>query len=315
MAQYKLCGRKLLWLENLDGSKQSLSIKAAGKDKSLSLETVMMAVRESKEDLSKQIDAKTTNIQNTLLKIETSLSTLSEQVEEMEGRIAANEDIVSDALKRLNKSEKELRYVKDKLDDLEDRSRRNNIRIFNILEKSEGWDATGFLQRIIPQILHPITFDTLVVIKRCHRVGKPTDKTRSLIARFFNFKNKEKVLRRAREMKEIFLENRRIYIYADCSAETQRKKDAFKPVKKMLRGEGLRVQSAPSSQASHLSRGSRQVVYFTCWGYGLAAPTGEIDVDVLSLHLLDNFLEIQATGLVLYLMEQLSKSLPSSDLI
>ena len=238
MTQYKFCERKVLSLENLDGTGQSISIMAARKEKSVSHKTVM-AIRESKDDLSWQIDAKTTNIQNTLMIIETSLSTLSEQVEEMEGRVAANEDNVSDALKRLNKTEKELRYVKDKLDNLKDRSRRNNILIFNPPEKSEGQDATGFLEWIIPLILHPITFDTPVVIERCHRLGKAMDKTRPLIARFLNFKNKEKVLRRAREMNEIFLENRRLYIYADCSAETQLKKDAFKPVKKTLREKGF----------------------------------------------------------------------------
>ena len=76
MAQYKFRGRKALSLENLVAPKKSLSIMEARKEKSLSLETVIMAIIESKEDLSKQIDAKTTNIQNTLMKIETSLSTL-----------------------------------------------------------------------------------------------------------------------------------------------------------------------------------------------------------------------------------------------
>ena len=70
----------------------------ADNNETFSLETVMKAIKESKEDLSKQIDAKTISIQNTLTKIETSLSTLSEQVEEIEGRIAANEDNMSNAL-------------------------------------------------------------------------------------------------------------------------------------------------------------------------------------------------------------------------
>ena len=40
-------------------------------------------------------------------------------------------------------------------------------------------------------------------------------------------------------MNEIFLKNRQLYIYADYSAETQRKKDAFQLVKKDSVGEGL----------------------------------------------------------------------------
>lgn len=117
---------------------------AANKKAPLSLEAVMSAIWESKDDLSTQIDTKTAGIQTTLTKIESSLSSLADQVAEMEGRVSANEDNLGDALKRLDKTEKELQYVKDKLDDLEDRSRRNNIRIFNIPEKSEGQDAAAF---------------------------------------------------------------------------------------------------------------------------------------------------------------------------
>ncbi|KAL7393376.1 hypothetical protein ABVT39_009912 [Epinephelus coioides] len=47
------------------------------------------AIQEAKEDLTKHIDKKTADIQTTLTKIESSLSTLSEQVEEIETRFSA----------------------------------------------------------------------------------------------------------------------------------------------------------------------------------------------------------------------------------
>lgn len=222
MAQYHLRGKKATSSGKPSKATTPPPKMAAHKKAPLSLEVVMSANRESKDDLSTQIDTKTAGIQTTLTKIESSLSSLADKVAEMERRVSANEDNLGDALKRLDKTERELRYVKDKLDDLEDKSRSNNIRIFNIPEKSEGRDAAVFLKEIIPQILNTVTFDTPIVIERCHCFSKASDKTRPLIAKFLNFKNKEKVLRWAREMKEIFFENRRIYIYADCSAETQR---------------------------------------------------------------------------------------------
>lgn len=206
----------------------------------LTLETVMETLQASiqgcKDDLSKQIDDKTSTIQTTLTKIETSLSTLSDQVTDLEGRVSANEDNMADVLQRLEKAEENLKNANEKLVDFEDRNRRNNIVLFNILEKTENPCATAFLERIIPQVLAPITFDdSPLVVERCHRLGKPVDnKPRPLIARILNFKHRDKILNRSREMKEVFLEKRRIYFHPDCSAETRRKKEAFKEVKKQL---------------------------------------------------------------------------------
>ncbi|KAL7371477.1 hypothetical protein ABVT39_027677 [Epinephelus coioides] len=122
----------------------------SGKGEKLSLEMVMIAIQESKEELSKQIDTKTTTIQSLLTKIDAALSTLADQVEEMEGRISANKDNIKDATTHVEKLEKEVKVLKDKVDDLENRSWRNNIQILNLPEKAEGSNATGFIDGLIP---------------------------------------------------------------------------------------------------------------------------------------------------------------------
>ncbi|KAI4871494.1 hypothetical protein NFI96_028842, partial [Prochilodus magdalenae] len=89
---------------------------------------MMKAIRDSKEELTGHIDKKTDDIQQSLTKIEQSLLRLAEQVQEMEIRIEANEDNLTDARTRIGQMEKEIAFIKEKTDDLENRSRRSNVK-------------------------------------------------------------------------------------------------------------------------------------------------------------------------------------------
>uniref|UniRef100_A0A667X2L4 L1 transposable element RRM domain-containing protein n=1 Tax=Myripristis murdjan TaxID=586833 RepID=A0A667X2L4_9TELE len=185
------------------------------------------------------MDKKTADIQTSLSKIETSLSTLSEQVQELETRVGANEDNINEYCSRTEKLEKQVSFLKEKVDDLENRSRRSNVRIINIPEKMEGRDTTGFLEQLIPKLLGHDNFSSPIVVERAHRIGKVSDRPRPIIAKFLNFTHKEKVLRLAREKGDILLDNKRISFYPDYSAELQRKRDEFNGVKKNLREKNI----------------------------------------------------------------------------
>lgn len=188
---------------------------------------------------SQNIDKKTADIQTTLARVESSLSTLSEQVEEIQTRVSANEDNIKDTHNRVDEMEKLIANLKDKADDLENRSRRSNIRIINVPEQAEGRDTVGFLEKFIPQILGNDNFTSPVTLERAHRIGKKADRPRPLIAKFLNFRVKEKVLRLARSKGEIIYENKKISLYPDYSADLQRRRDEFRDVKRTLREKEL----------------------------------------------------------------------------
>lgn len=103
----------------------------ADQDK-LTLKSLIKVICESKEELTGHINQKTHDIQQSLTKIEQSISTLVEQVQETETRIGANEDNLSDAQTRIGKMEKEIVFLKEKAEVLENQSRRSNIKIVNI---------------------------------------------------------------------------------------------------------------------------------------------------------------------------------------
>ncbi|KAJ1216715.1 hypothetical protein NDU88_004316 [Pleurodeles waltl] len=67
--------------------------------------------------------------------------------------------------------DQDLSYLRSKMTDLEDRSRRDNIRLPGIPENEEGPDMQAFLSSVIPK-LTSISFDPLLEFQRAHRVGR-----------------------------------------------------------------------------------------------------------------------------------------------
>lgn len=108
--------------------------------------------------------------------------------------MSANEDDIKETCDRVDKMEKLITLLKDKTDDLENRSRRTNVRILNVPEQSEGRDTVGFLERFIPQPLGRDNFTSPVSLERAHRVGKISDRPRPISSP----EAKERLYRRTR---------------------------------------------------------------------------------------------------------------------
>ncbi|KAJ1109959.1 hypothetical protein NDU88_007316 [Pleurodeles waltl] len=66
--------------------------------------------------------------------------------------------------------DQDLSYLQSKITDLEDRSRRDNIRFFGIPENEDGPDVQAFLSSVLPK-LTSLTFDPPLEFQRAHRVG------------------------------------------------------------------------------------------------------------------------------------------------
>ncbi|KAJ1191118.1 hypothetical protein NDU88_000434 [Pleurodeles waltl] len=56
------------------------------------------------------------------------------------------------------------------VENLEDRSRRDNVRFFGLPEKEEGEDLRAFLKDFLPT-LTGLTFSTTLEFQRAHRIG------------------------------------------------------------------------------------------------------------------------------------------------
>ncbi|KAJ1199957.1 hypothetical protein NDU88_003788 [Pleurodeles waltl] len=66
--------------------------------------------------------------------------------------------------------DQDLLYLRSKLTDMEDRSRRDNIRLHRIPENEEGADMQAFLSSTLPK-LTSLDFDPPIEFQRAHRIG------------------------------------------------------------------------------------------------------------------------------------------------
>ena len=116
-------------------------------------------------------------------------------------------------------------YHMDKLEYLENQSRRNNIRVDRIQEEeNESWDTT---EEKVKQVLRDkLNLADVPDIERAHRVGRALAVTgsrrrpRTIVCRIRDWKQKQLILRSARRIKP-----EGIYVNEDLAQETLDKRE------------------------------------------------------------------------------------------
>ncbi|XP_065661072.1 uncharacterized protein LOC136084628 [Hydra vulgaris] len=122
--------------------------------------------------------------------------------------------------------------VKDKLAELEDRSRRNNLRFTGIEEdENETWELSE--EKIQNVLKSKLGFKGNVEIERAHMTGKKNSDgkkyNRTKIVKFLNYKDKKTALDNYVQLK---LWNDRLYVNEDYSERTlELRKQLFKEAK------------------------------------------------------------------------------------
>lgn len=107
----------------------------------------------------------------------------------------------------------------EKMSELEDRNRRNNLRFENVAEsENETWeDSENKIRNVITTRLG---ISTDKPIERAHRTGrKEAGRKRTIVAKFLNYKDREKVLQSYFRNK-LWEGNEPVYINEDFSERT-----------------------------------------------------------------------------------------------
>ncbi|XP_075553443.1 uncharacterized protein LOC142586063 isoform X1 [Dermacentor variabilis] len=131
-----------------------------------------------------QLESGLLSVQVRLTEIETNLASLQ----------LYNEKVLK-CKEAINTMNREMARLSNKLEDLENRSRRNNLIIYGLKEGDN--ESPAILEK---RVMHDIFKDILAVevksIERIHRIGKKrTARERPVILRFFDFTEKMSVLR------------------------------------------------------------------------------------------------------------------------
>ena len=133
----------------------------------------------------------------------------------------------------------DLKEIKDKLNDLENCSHRNNLRIDRIIEE-ENESLSQSEKKLQEIIQDQLQFEQDIEIERAHPSGKTmidgvANKRRTIIAKFLNFKDKQEVLSKYKARK---LWTKGIFINEDFSEDTMKKCKGLFQRAKELREEG-----------------------------------------------------------------------------
>ena len=140
-------------------------------------------------------------------------------LEQINGRLLTIEDTVGDMERGPNSMKADLQKVKtdldlkadsatvevlkDEIEELQNRSRRNNLVFYNVPEKAEGGDCISFIQDFITQHMGLETICGYVELERAHRTPSKTPsvgekgRPRPIHVAFLRYTDKMKVLRNA----------------------------------------------------------------------------------------------------------------------
>lgn len=175
-------------------------------------------------------------LKSTLQVHEVKLQEMGDSLTDVDARVITLEKLCSDLAKDNIK-------MKTKLEDLENRSRRNNIRVIGIPERDEGPRPTAFVEALLLEVFGEESFAKPPVVDRAHRSLAPPPKQnqppRPMIIRLHHFQTKELILRLSREKGQLLFRGARVHFYPDFSAELAKKRAAFIPAKNKLREAGL----------------------------------------------------------------------------
>ena len=220
------------------GSQSTPTTPRNEEDEQKLIETIRKIVRDefaSQELVIKEmINDSIKETKERLDKISQDVTDLKQSLEFTQDETKEEIDNIKSTLKDLEKNVKiieddllDAEQVSSKLIELEDRSRRNNLRIDGIEENpNETWDeCEESVQEIIKEklgITEPIEID------RCHRMSKRkgSNRPRTVICRITKYKDKQKILKNAK-----YLKGSGIFIYEDfCKATMELRKSLWEQV-------------------------------------------------------------------------------------
>lgn len=224
-------------------------------------------ISEITANISKIIDDKLSPLSHLLQVHREELDNHGERITEVEGRVSALEDIVNPVESKVKALEQQVMDLNERIDDLENRGRRKNIRIIGLPEGAEGDNPIRFFESWLPDVLKIETKAGRIKLERAHRAlvnetsrPTPSNKPRSVVVRFHNYQDKQRVMNASWNMgerKEVLKhDGATVMIFQDFSAAVLRKRKGFDGVKKRLKAIGATYNQVFPASLKVTYRGS-----------------------------------------------------------
>ncbi len=193
------------------------------------------ALRELREDIQ-ATNKSVKELREELEAIATAAKQTRDQVDSVQAAAREDRRTVTDLRNQLEQ-------LTEKMTDMEDRSRRNNVRLVGLPEGAEGSNAAGFLRVNLSKWI-PSLKGRDIEIDRAHRVydgGRGSDRLRTLIFRVLRWHDRSEILKGARQAYPVKCahDNVTLLFFPDFSPATTIRRKAFNLVLKKMTSLGL----------------------------------------------------------------------------
>uniref|UniRef100_A0A8C5MIZ2 Transposase element L1Md-A101/L1Md-A102/L1Md-A2 n=1 Tax=Leptobrachium leishanense TaxID=445787 RepID=A0A8C5MIZ2_9ANUR len=185
-------------------------------------------------------------------KFDAKFAELGADVRQLGGRVQDLEEDRDASMAHLDRLQAQLNeqshYVTDlrrSVDDLDNRGRRNNVRIRGVPEPEDTEDIPLILQTLFNALLERPP-DTPILLDRAHRAlrprGAPSTPPRDIICRIHHFPLKEEIMQVARKKRSITHDGHAVEVYQDLSRFTLQARRYLKPITDVLRARDIRYR-------------------------------------------------------------------------
>lgn len=131
------------------------------------------------------------------------------------------------------------KYHDNRIDETENRLRRNNVLILGIPECMEGGNTAEFIEKWLLDVFGKQNFTSFFAVKRAHRIPArpppPGNLPRPIILKMLHFRDRDKILTIARTKGNIEVNGSRVSFFPDFSVSVQKQRAQFMDIKRRLR--------------------------------------------------------------------------------
>ncbi|XP_016064228.1 PREDICTED: LINE-1 type transposase domain-containing protein 1 [Miniopterus natalensis] len=231
--------------------KKSMKHRLTSKETDLLQETeenfrkgVINLFREIQEEIGNIKSYHPGNKKFPVLEMKSLIATLSARIDMLEEKINNLEGRIEEFFKDTRQIAKQIRK-KERIRDVEDRSRSSNIRLIGIPEKENKENgAEEIVKEIIEENFTELKKDSSLEIVSAYRVPSKIDEKRftprHILVKFGNWNDKEKIIRASREREEITYRGIRIRLTADLSLGTLDARSQWGSIISVLQAKGFK---------------------------------------------------------------------------
>ncbi|XP_073500594.1 uncharacterized protein [Phyllobates terribilis] len=171
-------------------------------------------------------------------KLQSDVVTLTTRVDTIEQNMTITSATITALQDTIHVQSAHIINLQSHLDDLENRGRRNNLRIRGLPELVVTADLPSTLNHIFNKILGAPP-SSVIELDRAHRALRPMDldpnKPRDVICRVHYYKAKEEILLKSRDSSATMYKGKQLMILPDLSRRTLSMRAALKPLTDALR--------------------------------------------------------------------------------